>query len=200
MSRTTEDLLLDEGNKAEKQEPLVVAAVDTDDISCSYSNLHTVRQEKKETCGAFFNRTISQVKGDYYIFMGRGFEFSTTATVDILIRLFKSKKLMGFGGIYTDLLIVDGDTILCTKHNPSYDLNLVKQHHIINLPFIVDARFGLPRFKEELDVLSLWDGMIQAMVSAPMYHVASPLFCMENTTVTKDIQNEIRIINETHYS
>lgn len=160
-----------------------------------------MQREKDEPHADLFNRAVTKESGDYFIFLGKDFDFSHGRVVEDLVELMGCKRLIGFGGAYSDLYVMDDKGVLvCNRFNPAYDIRLIQQGMAMNLPFIVSARHGLPRFTEGLDVLSLWDGVIQIMVSSPMYHIPSPWFTLRNVLSNVQVEDEIKLINDTHYS
>lgn len=169
-------------------------------IGQNYNNQTVVQREKEESHADLFNRAVLKEEGDFFIFLGEDFDFAHPGVLTELVEFMQEPRLVGFGGIYADINVMEGGRFICNRHNPSYDIKLLKQRAVLNFPFLLSCRYGLPKFTKGLDVLSLWDGMIQCMASCPMYHLPRPMFTMKNTLANVQIEHEIALINETHYS
>lgn len=196
---------VEEEEPGQEEKPTVIVAAATAGVERiipiphSYENIKIEYQKEDEVTSDFFNRITARNTAHYFCFLGRGFNFYTEESLSLLVEKMQSSKLHGFGGIYSDLAVMNNGEFVCHRFNPAYFIQLIPQQIIMNVPFMMSTEFSLPRFTSNLDLLSLWDGMIQAMSSAPMYHMPSPIFSIENALESFQVEKEIEIIKNVHY-
>ena len=110
-----------------------------------------------------------------------------------------SDKFIGFGAIYSDLVIIEDNQILCTKYSPSYSLDLLVDRVSMNIPFALLNRFNF-QFNEKIKSLFLWDGILSLGSKTLYYHYADTLFSINNTLTSVPIDKDMGLINELYFT
>jgi hypothetical protein len=197
-----EDLLHDEGTEADHYSPSVVVAVagPKREVLVDYENVEIEYQEDYgESVPKFFNTLGGRRSVDLFVFLGEGYNFDTDKSLQTMIDIAMSDKFIGFAGVYSDMRVVHEGKEICCRYNPSYGIELVKKKVPLNVPFMISSKL-FPTFHEEIQHLSLWDGILSIMADTMLFHVPKPLFTIDNALSSAQISEEINIINGYYFT
>lgn len=198
MSGQKEDSLHDGRDQEESLPSVTVAAAGIrEPFLCDYPNISIEYQQADEPTPQFYNR-VTQKTQDLFVFLGENNGFVSSGSLRELVDFVLDKDKDIAGAVYADMHVIHGGKFICHKFNPSYSLALYQNKMMMNVPFM--AKKGLiPKFNEGLNKLCLWDGILTIMRSAMLYHMAQPIFTLEQGLKRHELSADFQRINGIHY-
>ena len=144
----------------------------------------------------FFNAFLKQAKSyDICAFMNEHSYFTSKDDLKKIAETLWRHDI--FGGIYTDVQIVDEDkNIMHYQMHPSYDPRLMFNKFVINGPLFIKTSILMP-FDTRFSILTMWDSYISYCKTTMMYHIPEPIISIQhNEAANKNITAEYQAINE----
>lgn len=143
-----------------------------------------------------FNYLGREKEHDLFVFFNKDYNFGDRNTLTELVDSFWNDSYTNVGAIYSDSKLKIGDEIVPAKIHPSFSKNIYLTKTVMNVPFIVKSSM-VPQFHPEIQLLYLWDGMLQLMERTLIFHRAKFDYVIENMSGSmSEMQREIKQINE----
>lgn len=132
----------------------------------------------------------------FFIYLGKEHNFSRENSayelVDTMLRY------NNVAATYTDLLVKEKEKEICIRHNPSYNIDLYRAKTMLNVPFICRSEIA-PTFTQGINMLYLWDGLLDIMTRTIMFHIPKPLFELSQAMKRWDINADLKQIEHARY-
>lgn len=137
---------------------------------------------------------------DLYLFLGNNHNIADEKCIDTMSSALLSPQNRIFACAYADFEVVEESKVITYQYNPAYSGEFLKTGIILNFPFMLPSYHLIPKFNPGMEMLTLYDGLIQILKVAPMLHIAEPLFTIDNALTTVQLNRDIEKINELHFN
>ncbi len=167
---------------------VVVIAADLEETvrEQTYKNMIVVPNKDNENTSMHFNEQFAAHKEqtDFVIFLPKSATFATCTAVEQIVKKFIRDELR-FGGIYTDSLAVNGDSLV-PELLPAFTPAMLSSGMIMNNPIAVQTKTMPPAFSFNAKITHIhsYDLMRQLAMHFLLVHLAEPLY-----TITREPYN-----------
>lgn len=200
MSDKTRHDIITEAIGDDSNDPRILIAVGGEkrEIPHNLKNVDIIFEKDYPDIQGMFNQSSNKRSYDLICYLGANHNFDNENSLSALVEYLWNDKMSVVGGVYTDIAIYDEDTPISIQHNRAYDPKLYQNKTVLNIPFIVRSEVA-PNFTKDIKNLYLWDGILDLMNKAVIFHLPQAIFKINNAMDTLELEHDINKINDTHY-
>jgi hypothetical protein len=165
------------------------------ELNCDYDNVTFLFSEEENLKPQeFFNSFSGNRDYDLFVFITKDYDFTNKDSLKIVADKLSSKEYDEVAGIYSDISAKINNNIAVLKTFNCASKKLLSTNSVMNIPFVVKSN-AIPKFNPEVEILTLYSGIIDLFSYVLIVHLPYSIFCIDQfTPAGKQMDKELEIL------